>query len=119
MGELAVKRVIYLAEVALGSVVLLALLAVVLLALTGCVHRPIALAPPLPIVLTTVVRAPCPDPAERARLRAARPTPLARTPMPATSRERVDKAIAQLGRYEASGGYADQVEAVLDRCQRP
>ena len=84
----------------------------------GCAHKRVALAPPAPIVVTVGSRAPCPDPAERARLRAARPVPLARTPMPATPRERVDKMVAQLGRYEAGGGWADQVEAVLDRCQQ-
>ena len=65
------------------------------------------------------VPAPCPDPAERARLRAARPAPLASQPMPETARERVAKSAAQLGRYEAPGGWADQVDAALDRCQLP
>lgn len=65
------------------------------------------------------VRAPCPDPAERERLRAGRPVRLADQPMPDSARERVAKTSAQLGRYEAPGGWADQVDAVLDRCQQP
>lgn len=64
------------------------------------------------------VRAACPEPAERARLAKLRPTPLREQPMPATADERVAKQAAQLGRYEAKGAWADQVDAALDRCQR-
>jgi hypothetical protein len=37
--------------------------------------------------------------------------------MPPTVAERVAKAFAQLGLYEAKGAYADQIDAALDRCQ--
>ena len=66
-----------------------------------------------------VVRAPCPDPVERERLRKARPEPLRGTTAPESARERVAKAVAQLLRYEGVGGWADQVSAALDRCQQP
>lgn len=80
--------------------------------------------PPRPIEVQTQtvevqVRAPCPDPAERQRLRVGRPARLADQPMPATARERVAQTTAQLGRYEAPGGWADQVDAAFDRCQQP
>lgn len=65
------------------------------------------------------VRVECPTPAERARLRALRPTRLQDQIMPPTAVERNAKAQAQLGRYEAPGGYADQVDAALNRCQTP
>lgn len=64
------------------------------------------------------VRAPCPDKATYDSLKAGRPKPLRSTPMPATADERVAKQAAQLGRFEAAGGWADQAEAALDRCQR-
>ena len=63
-------------------------------------------------------RVECPSAAERARLQALRPTPLREQPMPATAVERNAKAQAQLGLYEAEGGYADQVDSALDRCQQ-
>lgn len=59
----------------------------------------------------------CPPAAERQRLAKLRPTPLRSQPMPATADERVARQAAQLGRYEAKGGWADQVDAALDRCQ--
>ena len=58
----------------------------------------------------------CPTKAERERLRLQRPVPLRDQVMPATALERNAKTQAQLGRYEAEGGYADQVDAALDRC---
>ncbi len=64
------------------------------------------------------VRAACPAPAEYAKLKAGRPVPLIQTPEPATAQERSDKQFAQLGRYEAPGGWADKVSAALDRCQQ-
>ena len=76
---------------------------------------------PVEVQIKTVevaVRAPCPDPVERTRLKSLRPDPLRNTPMPATAAERVAKSTAQLGRYEARGAWADQVDAVLDRCQQ-
>jgi hypothetical protein len=61
----------------------------------------------------------CPPKEERERLRKLRPTPLREQPMPATAVERNAKSQAQLGLYEAEGGYADQVDAALNRCQTP
>lgn len=63
------------------------------------------------------VRAPCPDRKTYEALKAGRPKPLRSQPMPATADERVAKQAAQLGRYEAAGGWGDQAEAALDRCQ--
>ena len=63
------------------------------------------------------VRAPCPDKATYDGLVADQPVPLRNTPMPATADERVAKQSAQLGRYEARGGWADRTRAALDRCQ--
>jgi len=62
------------------------------------------------------VRARCPDKATYDSIKAGRPRPLRELPMPATADERVAKTAAQLGRYEAAGGWSDQVVAVLDRC---
>lgn len=61
----------------------------------------------------------CPPAAERERLRKLRPDALRNQSMPPTAVERNAKAQAQLGKYEAEGGYSDQVEAALDRCQTP
>lgn len=91
-----------------------------LLLFAGCASRE----KPRPVevraqLVEVSVRAPCPDPAEYERLRSARPAPLASQPMPETARERVAKTTAQLGRYEAQGGWSDQAMAALDRCQQP
>ena len=63
------------------------------------------------------VRAPCPDKDEAERLKDGRPVPLRKQRMPDTAEERTAAANAQLGRYEAEGGWADQVVSALDRCQ--
>lgn len=63
------------------------------------------------------VRAPCPAKAEYDKLKRSRPVPLRNQPMPDTAEERVAKQAAQLGRFEAEGGWADRAEAALDRCQ--
>lgn len=62
------------------------------------------------------VPAPCPNDEDYAGIVAGRPVPLRDTPMPADPDVRVAKAIAQLGRYEAKGGWADQAMAIIDRC---
>lgn len=64
------------------------------------------------------VPAPCPDRTAYDKLKASRPVPLRDTPMPATAEERVARSVAQLGKYEAEGGWGDQVLAALDRCQQ-
>lgn len=56
---------------------------------------------------------------ERERLRALRPAPLAGQPMPDGAEDRVAKAMGQVDRHEASGGYADQVNAALARYRQP
>lgn len=59
----------------------------------------------------------CPPPAETDKLLAERPAPLRDDPMPPTAVERVAKSSAQLGKYEADGGWGDKVEAALKRCR--
>lgn len=61
--------------------------------------------------------APCPKVDVYEALVASRPKPLVSQPMPPTAEERNAKTSAQLGRYEARGGWADKVQAALDRCQ--
>jgi hypothetical protein len=93
---------------------LIAALPIALLA--GCATAP----RPIEVQIKTIevpVRAPCPAPTERARLKTLRPVPLRSAVMPPTVAERVAKAFAQLGLYEAKGAYADQIDAALDRCQ--
>lgn len=63
------------------------------------------------------VRARCPDAKTYADLKKDRPRPLRDQPMPGSAEERVARTAAQLGRFEAKGGWADRAEAVLDRCQ--
>lgn len=67
--------------------------------------------------VTVTKRGPCPDRATYERLRASRPTPLRNQARPRTGVERTARTAAQLGLYEGSGRWADQVQAVLDRCQ--
>lgn len=64
------------------------------------------------------VPAPCPDRETYEALKKSRPVPLRDQPMPGSAEERVAKTAAQLGRFEAKGGWADRAEAVLDRCQK-
>lgn len=76
----------------------------------------------VPVEVRTVVqkipvRAACPAPDAYLALKAGRPKPLRDQPMPATADVRTAKTAAQLGRFEAPGGWADRVEAALDRCQ--
>jgi hypothetical protein len=95
----------------------LAGLALVGLSLSGCATR----RPAAEIRVETVkvpVRAACPDQATYAALKATRPRPLAGTTMPETAEQRVARTTAQLGRFEAPGGWADRAEAALDRCQQ-
>lgn len=92
-------------------------LCAVLALLSACGAKPVTIEK----ISTVYVEKPiaCPSPAERARIKALRPKPLREQPMPPTAVERNAKAQAQLGLYEAEGGYADQVDATLDRCQKP
>lgn len=63
------------------------------------------------------VRVQCPDAETYRALKESRPAPLRAQPMPGSTEERVGRSLAQLGRYEAEGAWADQVSAALDRCQ--
>jgi hypothetical protein len=65
------------------------------------------------------VPAACPDKETYAKLKSDRPAPLRDRPMPGTPEERVAQTGAQLGRYEAEGGWGDRVVKALDRCQTP
>lgn len=69
-----------------------------------------------PTYITT--RAPCPDRESYLALKAGRPTPLRDQPMPDSPDVRTAQTAAQLGKYEAKGGWADKVEKTLDRCQQ-
>ena len=62
------------------------------------------------------VAARCPDKTTYEGLVADQPRPLRDQPMPASADERVAKSQAQLGRYEAKGGWVDRARAALDRC---
>lgn len=86
------------------------------LALAGCATagRPTEVRT---VTVNVPVRAACPDKATYDRLKATRPRPLREQPMPGTAEERSAKTLAQLGRFEAEGGWADRAEAALDRCQ--
>lgn len=94
----------------------LALLALV--ALSAC--NPASVRPTVekPVITYVEKRIECPSKEERDRLRNARPKPLRDQAMPTDPVERSGQVNAQLGEYEATGGYADQVEAALDRCQK-
>jgi hypothetical protein len=67
--------------------------------------------------ITVTKRGPCPDRTTYERLRASRPNPLRNQARPTSGAERVARTAAQLGLYEGEGRWADQVQAVLDRCQ--
>lgn len=67
--------------------------------------------------ITTTVRGPCPDESTYARIVAERPTPLAKQARPSTGVERNARIAAQLGLFEAAGGWADKVLSILARCQ--
>lgn len=89
---------------------------IALTALAGCAGRSVRVE-----VQRVEVKVPvaCP-PAEIANgLLADRPIPLRSQPMPAEADVRSAKRSAQLGRFEAEGGWADRVEAALRRCQTP
>ena len=87
-----------------------------LMALAACAHDHA----PVEVrykTITTVKRGPCPDAASYAKIKAGKPTPLRSQAKPRTGTERVARQSAQLGLYEAEGGWADKAMAALDRCQ--
>lgn len=67
--------------------------------------------------ITTTVRGPCPDEGTYKQLVANRPRPLRDQARPRSGVERNARIAAQLGLFEAAGGWADKVLAVLARCQ--
>jgi len=91
------------------------LLLIPTIALAGCATTPAIVEKP--VIQYVEKRVECPSKEERARLKALRPKPLRDTPMPPTAVERNARSQAQLGLYEAPGGWADQVDSALDRCQ--
>jgi hypothetical protein len=97
------------------TLALMALCAVMAL-LTACGKPPVIVEKP--VITYVEKRVECPSVAERARLKSIRPQPLREQPMPTDPVARNGKGEAQLGKYEATGGYADQVDAALDRCQQ-
>lgn len=91
------------------------LILIAALALAGCGPRVIT-----KTEIKTVqvpVRVACPDKAVFDEVTAFLPVPLRTQPMPATADERVAKSQAQLGKYEAEGGWADRAMSALRRCQ--
>lgn len=58
----------------------------------------------------------CPDDETYAKVMATKPVPLREQQRPATEAEQRAAERAQLGRYEAPGGYADQSSTVLKSC---
>lgn len=91
---------------------------IALAALTAaCSHGPAAVETRVQIERVPVP-APCPDRETYEALKKSRPVPLRDQPMPGSAEERVAKTAAQLGRFEAKGGWADRAEAALDRCQK-
>lgn len=84
--------------------------------LSGCTKAAVSTETRVQVV-KELVPAPCPDKDVYDRLKRKRPVPLRHQPMPDTPDARVAQQQAQLGRFEAEGGWADKVEAALDRCQ--
>lgn len=94
-----------------------ALILVLGLAVAGCATTSGKPTEVRTVIQKVPVRAACPDKATYDKLKATRPRPLRTQAMPATAEERSAKTAAQLGRFEAEGGWADRAEAALDRCQ--
>lgn len=93
-----------------------ALLLIPLVALGACTSTGVQPVKTVTQIVEVPVRMPCPTKEELARLERSKPTELSETPMPATQVERVARIVAQIGAYEADGGYNDQVNAILQRC---
>ena len=91
------------------------LILIAALALGACTPRVITKTE----IKTVQVKVPvaCPDRSVFDEIVSGLPIPLRTQPMPATADERVAKSQAQLGKYEAEGGWADRVMATMRRCQ--
>lgn len=87
------------------------------LALAGCMGDNTGVAVETKIEQVPVaVRAPCPDPDTRNKVNAARPVPLRQQTKPATEDAIRAAEHQQLFLYEGPGQWADQAQAVMDRC---
>lgn len=89
-----------------------------LLALSGCQTDAVVTETKV-VRISVPVRAPCPDAETMAKVNAARPLalrdwPAGQVPADEEARQAIERA--QLGRYEAPGRWADQAQAVMDRC---
>lgn len=93
-----------------------ALAFVPLLILSACAAKPLPVRVEYEKVFVNVP-APCPETGVGAALIASRPQPLRTTERPSDASVRSGKSQAQLGKYEAEGGWADKVIAALTRCQ--
>jgi hypothetical protein len=91
--------------------------ALIALPLAGCAHAPTPIVETQYKTITVTKRGPCPSEGVYNRLKAGRPNPLRNQARPRTGVERTARTSAQLGLYERSGGWADQVVSALDRCQ--
>lgn len=68
--------------------------------------------------VTVTTRGPCPEPGVYDSIKSSRPPALRTQRKPATPAERVARTSAQLGLYEAEGGWGDKAMAALSRCQQ-
>lgn len=87
-----------------------------LLLLAACGHDAIPVQTQFqPVYVTTP--APCPERKVSDDLISTRPVPLRNSPKPPEADKRSALSQAQLGKYEALGGWADKVTDALKRCQ--
>ena len=93
-----------------------ALMLIPLLFLGACAAKPTPVRVEYQKVYVNVP-APCPETGVADALIASRPQPLRNTERPSDASVRSGKSQAQLGKFEAEGGWADQVIAALTRCK--
>jgi hypothetical protein len=84
--------------------------------LTACATKAVPIRTEIQTVQVNVP-APCPEKALGDELINSRPVPLRLTKRPSDASVRSAQSQAQLGKYEAEGGWADKVVAALKRCQ--
>lgn len=85
--------------------------------MAGCGSKPLQIKTEYQPVYINVP-SPCPEKATGDILIASRPYPLRNTPRPSDASVRSAQSQAQLGKYEAEGGWADKVVAALQSCQQ-
>jgi hypothetical protein len=88
----------------------------IVVAISGCATPPVRVQTEY---VPTYVNVPsnCPVKAVAEQLIASRPVPLRSQPRPSDASVRSALSQAQLGMYEAEGGWADKVLAALGSCQ--